>query len=626
MIIYLETREIFLEHVRRNRIEEEVGERLKAIAGRRVGPAEERAWRNSLIYVSQFLQHPHIPEGLGVAIEYQIHQTSRRIDLLLSGRSPDDRHAAVIVELKQWEKVDITDMDGVVRSVVGGGPRNLTHPSYQAWSYCNLLEDFNTAVQKHAIAINPCAYLHNCNDGSGVLADCYQYYLERAPVFLRQDTEELVGFLTRCLKQGDGGESIKRIRDGRAKPSRQLAEVFEQMVLGNSEFTLIEEQKVVFELALQFARKLRPGKRTVFLVRGGPGTGKSVVAIHLMAALLQKGLNIRYVSKNAAPRTVFKAKLTGQLRRTRFDNLFCGSGAFVDCAPGQYDALLVDEAHRLNRFSGLYGNQGENQVKEIINASHLSVFFLDEDQQVAWKDIGTEVEIREQARALGAEVVTDELPSQFRCAGSDGYLAWLDDLLGIRSTANPELDRDVFDFRLFEDPLSLHEAIRQANGNSRARLVAGYCWNWESKKNTTVNDIVIPEHGYAARWNLASEGNTWIISPTGVEEVGCVHTCQGLEVDTIGVIIGPDLQCRDGQLLANPTARARSDASLKGWRQALATDPEFTEERVSRLIRNTYRTLMSRGMKSCWVFACDPGLQMYLKQRLGMDQQSRSME
>jgi hypothetical protein len=436
MIIYLETREVFLEHVLSNRIEEEVGERLKAIAGRRVSPAEVLSWRNSLMYVSNLLQAPQIPQGLGVAIEYQIHNTARRIDLLLSGRSPDDRHAAVIVELKQWEKAEATEMDGVVRSVVGGGPRNLTHPSYQAWSYCCLLEDFNTAVQEHGIAINPCAYLHNCKDGSGVLADCYQDYVERAPVFLRHQTKDLVSFLTRCLKQGDGGETIKRIRDGRAKPSRQLSEVFEQMVLGNSEFVLIEEQKVVFELALQFARKLRPGKRTVFLVRGGPGTGKSVVAVHLMAALLKHSLNVRYVSKNAAPRDVFRAKLTGQFRRGRFDNLFCGSGAFVDCPPGHYDALVVDEAHRLNQFSGLYGNRGDNQVKEIINASHLSVFFLDEDQQVAWKDIGTEAEIREHAAQLGAEVVCDELPSQFRCAGSDGYLSWLDDLLGIRSTAN----------------------------------------------------------------------------------------------------------------------------------------------------------------------------------------------
>lgn len=616
MIIYLETREVFLEHVRCNRIEAEIGQRLLDVAGRRVSPAEIRSWQNSFLYVSNLLQAPEIPAALGVAIEYQIHNTSRRIDLLLSGRSTDHRHAAVIVELKQWEHVAATEMDGVVRSVVGGGPRNLTHPSYQAWSYSCLLEDFNTAVVDDAIAITPCAYLHNCSDGSGVLADNYRVYLERAPLFLRQDIQELVAFLCRCLQQGDGGETIERIRDGRVRPSRQLAECFERMVLGHSAFTLIEEQKVVYERALQLARQLRPGQRTVLLVRGGPGTGKSVVAIQLMAALLQKELNVRYVTKNAAPRTVFRAMLTGQLGRSRYDNLFRGSGSFVDCPPGHYDALVVDEAHRLNRFSGLYGNQGENQVKEIIAASHLSVFFLDEDQQVTWKDIGTEAEIRQWASHCGAEVLTDELPSQFRCAGSDGYLAWLDDLLGIRPTTNAELDREAFDFRLFHDPVSLHAAIRQANGTNRARLVAGYCWNWVSRRNPALNDIVIPEHGYAARWNLAAEGNTWIISPTGVEEVGCIHTCQGLEVDTIGVIIGPDLVLRDGQLRVDPTARARSDKSLSGWRQAMARDPEATRQRVSRLIRNTYRTLMSRGMRSCWVAACDPALQAYLRQRL----------
>lgn len=328
MIIYLETREIFLEHVRRNRIELEVGERLKMLTGRGVGAAEVRSWRNSLMFVSNLLQAKEIPEALGVAIEYQIHNTSRRIDLMLSGRSENNKHAAVIIELKQWEKVEATQMDGIVHTYVGGRNRDVTHPSYQVWSYSCLLEDFNTAVQEHGIEISPCAYLHNCSDGSGVLAECYREDVDRAPVFLRQDSNELVSYLTRCLKQGDSGESIKLIRDGRAKPSRQLAECFEQMVLGNSEFTLIEEQKVVYEKVLALARRLRHGKRTVVLVRGGPGTGKSVVAIHLVAALLQKQLNVRYVSKNAAPRAVFKAKLTGQMKRTRYDNLFCGSGAF----------------------------------------------------------------------------------------------------------------------------------------------------------------------------------------------------------------------------------------------------------------------------------------------------------
>ena len=618
MIIYLETREVFLEHVRRNRIELEVGERLKMLTGRGVGPAEVRSWRNSLMFVSNLLQAKEIPEALGVAIEYQIHNTSRRIDLMLSGRSEKNKHAAVIIELKQWEKVEATQMDGIVHTFVGGRNRDVTHPSYQVWSYSCLLEDFNTAVQEHGIEISPCAYLHNCSDGSGVLAECYREDLDRAPVFLRQDSDELVSYLTRCLKQGDSGESIKLIRDGRAKPSRQLAECFEQMVLGNSEFTLIEEQKVVYEKVLALARRLRHGKRTVVLVRGGPGTGKSVVAIHLMAALLQKQLNVRYVSKNAAPRDVFKAKLTGQMKRSRYDNLFCSSGVFVKSPPGHYDVLVVDEAHRLNRFSGFYGNEGENQVKEIINASSLSVFFLDEDQQVTWADIGTESEIREHASALNAEVITDELPSQFRCAGSDGYLAWLDDLLGIRETVNPALDRDVFDFQIFDSPVSLHEAIRQANGRNRARLVAGYCWDWASKKNTELNDIFIPSYNYSAQWNLNSESKVWIISPTSVEEVGCIHTCQGLEVDAIGVIIGPDLIFRDGKLLTDPTARARTDKSFRGMKIAMKVDPDATEKRAGRLIRNTYRTLMSRGMKSCWVFACDPELQEYLKEKLNI--------
>jgi DUF2075 family protein len=219
--------------------------------------------------------------------------------------------------------------------------------------------------------------------------------------------------------------------------------------------------------------------------------------------------------------------------------------------------------------------------------------------------------------SIGPATGPDRRERQRQCAGPDGYLAWLDDLLGIRPTANSELNRGAFDVRLFDNPVSLHAAIRQAYGNNRARLVAGYCWNWVSRREPGLSDIVIPEHGYAARWNLAAEGNTWIISATGVEEVGCVHTCQGLEVDTIGVIIGPDLVMRDGQLRVDPTACARSDKRLTGWRQALVMDPDATKQRVSRLIRNTYRTLMSRGMKSCWVFACDPDLQAFLRQRLG---------
>ena len=615
MIIYLATREVFLQHVREQRIEEEVRERYIAITGHKVAANEFRAWQNSLQCVGNVLQFKEIPRELGVAIEFKIHNTAKRIDLLLSGRNANGAPAAVIVELKQWETVEPTELDGVVRTFLGKGPRETTHPSYQAMSYGALLRGFNTAVVEHGIELQPCAYLHNCLDGRGLTDDRYRPYLEQAPVFLRHDNAAMAAFLRRCLEVGDQGRTIERIRDGKAKPSQQLADSVERMLKGNSDFVLIDEQKVVYEQALALARQLREGRHTVLLVQGGPGTGKSVVAVNLLARMLGMGLNSRYVSKNAAPRAVYRAKLTGSMRRNEYDNLFCGSACFVGCPEGFYDVLIVDESHRLMTKT-IYDKAGENQVKEIIHASKLAVFFLDEDQRVTFDDIGSTAEIEKWSQYHEAQLKREVLPSQFRCAGSDGYLAWLDSTLGIRETANERLDPEAFDFRVFDDPVALHQAIRDRNGANGARMVAGYCWNWASKRNPDLSDIVIPEHGYAARWNLASEGNTWIISPTGVEEVGCVHTCQGLEVDTIGVIIGPDLVFRDGQLQTNPTARARSDKSLTGWRAAMATDPTGTDERLSRLIRNTYRTLMSRGMKSCWVFACDLELQGYLRQRL----------
>jgi DUF2075 family protein len=372
----------------------------------------------------------------------------------------------------------------------------------------------------------------------------------------------------------------------------------------------------VYEKVLACARHLQEGKHCVILVQGGPGTGKSVVAVNLLAKLLSMGLNSRYVSKNAAPRAVYRAKLTGSLRKGEYDNLFSGSACFVGCPEGHYDALIVDESHRLMRKT-IYDKEGENQIKEIIHASKLAVFFLDEDQRVTFEDIGSNDEIEKWCHFYGSELHRDTLPSQFRCSGSNGYLDWLDGTLGIRSTANEILDSDNYDFRVFDDPLSLHEAIRQANQENLARIVAGYCWNWESKNNSNAWDIQIDPYGYKARWNLSSDGSVWIMKPGTVEEVGCIHTCQGLELETIGVIIGPDLVFRDEKVVTVPSARARTDQSLKGYKKGLKSDPDGMRSKANSIIRNTYRTLMSRGTKACWVYACDPNLNAWLKRVSG---------
>jgi DUF2075 family protein len=233
---------------------------------------------------------------------------------------------------------------------------------------------------------------------------------------------------------------------------------------------------------------------------------------------------------------------------------------------------------------------------------------------VTLKDIGSKDEILKWAKQAHAEVKVMQLDSQFRCNGSDGYLAWLDNLLQIRPTANTTLEGITYDFKVFDNPSEMRDAIYAKNAiSNKARLVAGYCWNWISKNDTKKTDINFPEYGFHMPWNFALESYLWSIKPDSVGEVGCIHTCQGLELDYVGVIIGKDLIYRDGQVLVDPASRAKTDTSIKGYKTMLKTDPEKAKELIRGIIKNTYRTLMTRGMKGCYVWCEDEGLREYLK-------------
>jgi hypothetical protein len=313
----------------------------------------------------------------------------------------------------------------------------------------------------------------------------------------------------------------------------------------------VDDQKLVYETALALADRSRHGKKNVLIVRGGPGTGKSVVAINLLVELTKRKHFAQYISKNSAPREVYKAKLTGTLSKSRFDKLFTGSGGYHEVPHNTFDTLIVDEAHRLNEKSGLYANLGENQIKEITEAAKCTIFFIDEDQRIHFKDIGRVDAIQKWARAAGAKVHELERASQFRCNGSDGYLAWLDNTLGVRPTANPSLEGIDYEFRVIDSPQELREEIFSRNAaRNRARMVAGYCWKWVSKNQKNLWDFEFPDSNFQAKWNLSTDGSLWILKPDSVSEIGCIHTCQGLEVDYVGVIIGPDFLIRDGQIVA----------------------------------------------------------------------------
>lgn len=620
MIVYSSTKRGFLNDAENN-IEDKVRScvREKLNIDVKPGSSEYESWKNSLGNAMYHAMNTEkIPDDAGVAIEYSIPRTKNRIDFVITGQDDEGKEKVVIIELKQWTEMHLTEKDAMVVTRFKQGLSEELHPSYQAWSYSTLLYGFNAVVYKEKIDLEPCAYLHNCMDDSVIKDTFYSDYLQKAPAFCKGDKEKLQDFIARFVKHGDKKNTIYRIDNGEIRPSKNLADSLVGMIKGNPEFVMIDDQKIIYENALSLTKKSSKDNKNVLIVEGGPGTGKSVVAINLLVAITKIGMNTQYVTKNAAPRAVFESKLTKTLKKTQFSNMFSGSGSYVGCDQNTFDALIVDEAHRLNAKSGMFKNLGENQIKEIIEASKCSIFFVDEDQKVTWHDIGESGEIERWANKIGANVYKLKLESQFRCNGSDGYLAWLDNALQIRETANLSLEDIKYDFKVIDSPNELRDLIFEKNKtNNKARLVAGYCWNWSGKKNKDLKDIAIPEYDFAMKWNLASDGNVWIISPDSVNEIGCIHTCQGLEVDYVGVIIGPDLIVRDGKIITDPSKRAKTDASLKGYKKDFKKNPEFAAKKADAIIKNTYRTLMTRGMKGCYIYCTDKETQQYFKSRLG---------
>lgn len=621
MLVYEATKSEFLDDVFNDELTKNIINNFQEKIGS-VNKSEVRSWDNSMQYMYRVLGDSEIPKNAGVAIEYRIPYSSKRVDFLITGKR-DNKESVVIVELKQWDKVEkVEGKEAIVKTNFSNGLVETTHPSYQAWSYASLIKDYNATVQQDAIDMYPCAYLHNyiVNKDSDPLTDnVYQYYLDQAPVYAKGDAKRLREFIKKYIKYGDNKETLYKIEKGRIRPSKSLQDALNSMLQGNEEFIMIDEQKVVFEEALRLASEAkRTNTKQVLIVEGGPGTGKSVLAVNLLVELTKKSLVAQYVTKNSAPRNIYATKLKQDFKKTQIDNLFKGSGSYVDTPNNEFDVLIVDEAHRLNEKSGMFQNLGENQVKELIHASNMTIFFIDEHQRVTLKDIGSMDLIKKYTNEHNGVIHKLKLESQFRCNGSDGYLAWIDNVLQIRETANSNFIGKDYDFRVFDDPNKLVESIRNLNkDNNKARMLAGYCWEWpkESRTKSDIPDIVIPEKNFGISWNLDNT-LTWAIDDSSVNEAGCIHTSQGLEFDYVGVIIGDDLLFRDGKVCTDYTKRAKSDRSLFGIKKMIKEKPKEAEKLADTIIRNTYRTLLTRGQKGCFVYCTDTALANYLKGRI----------
>lgn len=619
MIVYDGIKSEFLNSVMNGTIAEEVRQRIFEKMGRTTPKSEFDSWKNSLSRMYMVLADTSIPDHAGIAIEYNVPQTSKRVDFIVSGYDADNQSNAVIIELKQWDELKKVDgKDALVETYTGGGLREVVHPCYQVWSYATLIRDYNKTVQDQNIVLSPCAYLHNyaLKENDPILDEQYKEYIEEAPVFCERDALKLREFIHRFIQKGDDKKILYEIDHGKIRPSKSLQNAISNMLKGNCEFIMIDDQKVVYENILQLACKSKADmKKRTIIVEGGPGTGKSVVAINLLAELTKRGQFAQYASKNSAPRQVYSQKLKGNFKKSRVDIMFRSTGSYTEIENNYVDTILVDEAHRMNEKSGMFQNIGENQIKEVIHSSKCSVFFIDESQRVTMSDIGSVDEIKKWAKAESSEITQLKLLSQFRCNGSDGYLAWVDNTLEIQPTANYNLEDIDYDIRVLDSPLEVRELIIEKNKiNHRSRMLAGYCWDWirDGKNNSKVHDIKIGD--FEMSWNLGN--SIFALDETSIDEIGCIHTSQGLEFDYVGLIIGDDMRYENHHIVTDFSKRAKTDQSMKGIKKLDKQDHCKAEEKADEIIKNTYRTLMTRGMKGCYIYCTDQNLRNYLKQKI----------
>ena len=589
----------------------------------------KNSWNGSIPYIYLLLEDERIPNDCGISIEYRITNIDqkKRIDFVITGYNEKREKVMIVIETKQWSVVKKKgDKIGYIENVYNSEEKETPHPSYQAWSYAYILKEYNKIYDD--IQIYPCAFLHNYDlKENDIINDKrYKKYIQMAPCFFRGEIEKMQNFICEKIKYGDNKKILELIEKSEASVS-SILQYKTKDVLKNSNFTiLIDEQKIVYDKTMDMAEQsFKDNKKRVLIVKGGPGTGKTILAIKMLIEFLEKNKTVEYICPVKASREVFSYILKKKDIYKKYAENFRSGSDYIKFNKNEKDVLIIDEAHRLKDKASQYIKEGKNQIKEIINASKFCIFFVDELQRISTRDKGSIEEIRKIAKQLNAQIEELELTSQFRCYGSSGYISWLEDVLQIRNTANSDGFEEKFnyDIKIIDTPNELHKIIKRKNkAKNSSRVVAGYCWNSEKEARNDPNyyDVIIPEYNYKKSWNLQKDYK-WAISEGSVEQIGCIYTCLGLEFEYVGVIIGKDLIYRDGKIQIDYTKKAKTDSALYGLKTKLAKKSEDAYKIAEQIIKNTYRTLMTRGQKGCYIFCYDDELKKYLKERIESSKQ-----
>ncbi|WP_174554123.1 DUF2075 domain-containing protein [Microtetraspora fusca] len=592
---------------------EQISEHLRVTTGHGPSPSEARSWERSLPALARDLADAGLSK-VEMLVEYKLPLTSKRADVVLAGVHPrTGEDSYVVIELKQWSRAEPSDQGEHLVIVDGMPGRELLNPAEQVRRYCEYMTDFLSVLRERPQSVHGAAYLHNAMDlDIDGLHD--QVRDERSRLFTKQHRGDFHTYLRERLADKPGAEAADRLLSSPVAPSKQLMAYAANEIREREQFTLLDEQQVAYEMVMRAVDKARRAdSKQVVVVTGGPGSGKSVIALSLLGELYRQGRTALHATGSQS--------FTQTMRRypgrgsTRIKNLFMYFNSFTDAEQNSLDVLICDEAHRIretstNRFTPAAKRTGRPQLDELMAAARVPVFLLDEHQVVRPGELGTVHAIEQYARSRGYAINRVSLDEQFRCGGSRKYEQWVLHLLGLDGEGPAAWGGDEdFEVRLANSPQELEAALRAKPGT--ARMTAGFCWPWSEPRpdDSLVDDVVIGD--WSRPWNVkkdravgdAPPSMLWATEPSGFGQVGCIYTAQGFEYDWSGVIIGPDLVARDGSLV---TVRSENkDPAFKS--KKAVPDADF-----DKLARNVYKVLLTRGMRGTIIYAADQATRDFL--------------
>ncbi len=609
----------FVDEAVQKSIAERLGDAFYDYYRFRASASEFMSWQNSLRAMASQLRYSNMDDN-GIVLEMQLPLSSSRLDCLVFGHSKDGDPRAVLVELKQWTEVAPSEFDECVEAFVGRAVRKMLHPSAQALRYAQYLEDMNSAFDPEAqgIALKPCAWLHNMHPGaSGALkSTAFAGLLASSPLYVASDADAFRDFCSKNVGAGEGVGLMEKALTGKQRASRKLLEHTAQLVAGEPTYHLIDDQVIAFEAVLAMVRRSQKDKRlkAIVVVKGGPGTGKSVIALNLLGTLSKRGVQVHHATGSKAfTENLWRVLGSRSKAHVKYFNNFGQSDE------NSIDVLLADESHRIrtssnNRFTPTVRRSDRSQVDELINAAKVSVFFIDDHQSVRPGEVGSTIMFREAAMRLEARYEEIDLRTQFRCAGSDEYIDWVDQLLEVRKTGVITLAPGAFEFNIVQSPAALEETVQEALARGHtSRMMAGFCWPWSEPdaEGQLVDDVMIGD--FARPWNARPEARRlargvpksmfWATDPGGAGQIGCIYTAQGFEFDYAAVIWGNDLVIRDGSWVGQPSASR--DHVVKTRAGARFLD----------CVKNTYRVLLTRGLRGVSLYVVDEETREYIVAR-----------